>query len=66
MEQQPPEVQNILCAALGTGQILQDRLIDVICMWIFRKQKAVASGGADAYHVTDRKAAADVFQLVVV
>ena len=34
LEQQTPEVQNILCAALGTCQILHQRMIDVICMHV--------------------------------
>lgn len=32
MEQQTPEVQNILCAALGSCEMLHQRLINVACM----------------------------------
>ena len=32
MDQQPPEVQQILCAALGTCEMLNQRLIDLACM----------------------------------
>lgn len=31
LEQQPPEVQSILCAALGTCEMLNQRLIHVAC-----------------------------------